>query len=165
MNASRRSMEEVDGRKMTEYRAKSIAELGDLVVREARPGYAGASRLESVRQAVEEGLPVEAVKDLQAELKRFGVRRPSEYVDSIVSRATLQRRDRLKPAEGEKLVRVAALLATAADVWGDEEDAGAFLTSPHPMLGGAVPIDLARSEIGARQVEHILLAMDLGLPV
>lgn len=149
---------------MTEYRAK-IAELGALVVREARPGYAGASRLEGVRQAVEEGLPVEAVRELQAELKRFGVRRPSEYVDSIVSRATLQRRDRLKPAEGEKLVRVAALLATAADVWGDEEDAGAFLTSPHPMLGGAVPIDLARSEIGARQVEHILLAMDLGLPV
>jgi putative toxin-antitoxin system antitoxin component (TIGR02293 family) len=152
-------------KKMTEYRAKSIAELGALVVKEARPGYAGPSRLESVRQAVEEGLPVEAVKQLQAELKRFGVRRPSEYVDSIVSRATLQRRDRLKPAEGEQIVRVAALLATAADIWGDEEDAGAFLTSPHPMLGGAVPIDLARSEIGARQVERILLAMDLGLPV
>jgi putative toxin-antitoxin system antitoxin component (TIGR02293 family) len=62
-------------------------------------------------------------------------------------------------------VRVASLLATAADVWGDDEDAAEFITSPHPMLGGAVPIDLALSEIGARQVEHILLAMDLGLPV
>lgn len=150
---------------MNVHRRGSLTELGALAVREARPGYAGPSRLESVRQAVEQGLPVEAVRELQAELKRFGVRRPSEYVDSIVSRATLQRRDRLKPAEGEQLVRVASVLATAVDIWGNEEDAGAFLTSPHPMLGGAVPIDLARSDIGARQVEHILLAMDLGLPV
>ena len=150
---------------MTEYGAKSITELGALVVKEARPGYAGPGRLERVRQAVEEGLPVEAVQELQAELKRFGVRRPSEYVDSIVSRATLQRRDRLKPAEGEQLVRVAAVLATAADVWGDEGAAAEFLNSPHPMLDGGVPIDLALSEIGARQVEHLLLAMDLGLPV
>ncbi len=60
---------------------------------------------------------------------------------------------------------MASVLATAVDVWGGEKDAGEFLTSPHPMLGGAVPIDLALSEIGARQVEHLLLAMDLGLPV
>ena len=144
---------------------ETITELGALVVKETRPGYGGPARLEKVRKAVENGLPVEAVKELQAELKRLGVRRPSEYVDSIVSRATLQRRDRLKPEEGEQLVRVASVLASAEDVWGDEDDAAKFLTSPHPMLGGAVPIDLALSEIGARQVEHILLAMDLGLPV
>ncbi len=105
------------------------------------------------------------MKELQAELKRFGVSRPSEYVDSIVSRATRQRRDRLKPEEGEQLVRVASLLAMAVHVWGDEAAAAEFLTSPHPMLGGAVPIDRALSEIGARQVESILLALDLGLPV
>jgi putative toxin-antitoxin system antitoxin component (TIGR02293 family) len=139
--------------------------MGALVVKETRPGYAAPGRLERVRKAVEEGLPVEAVKELQAELKRFGVRRPSEYVDAIVSRATLQRRNRLKPAEGEQIVRVASLLATAADVWGNDEGAAEFLTSPHPMLGGAVPIDPALSEIGARQVERTLLAMDLGLPV
>ena len=150
---------------MTEDRAKSITELGALVVREARPGYAGPAGLERVLKAVEDGLPVEAVGELQAALKRVGVRRPSEYVDSIVSRSTLQRRDRLKPAEGEQIVRVASILATAVDVWGDETDAGEFLTSPHPMLGGGVPIELALSEIGARQVEHLLLAMDLGLPV
>ncbi|MCH8812358.1 MAG: DUF2384 domain-containing protein [Gemmatimonadetes bacterium] len=148
---------------MNTYR--TITELGALVVKEARAGYAGPSRLEKVRKAVEAGLPVEAVKELQVELKRLGVRRPAEYVDSIVSRATLQRRDRLKPAEGEQLVRVASVLATAEDVWGDTEDAAEFLTSPHPMLGGGVPIDLALSEIGARQVEHILLSLDLGLPV
>ncbi len=143
----------------------SLTELGAFIVKEARPGYAGPSRWEQVRKAVEDGLPVEAVKELQAELKRFGVSRPSEYVDSIVSRATRQRRDRLKPEEGEQLVRVASLLALAVDVWGDEDAAAAFLISPHPMLDGGVPIDRALSEIGARQVEGILLALDLGLPV
>ena len=135
------------------------------MVREVRPGYAGTSSWEQVRRAVEDGLPVSAVGDLQAELKRLGVSRPSEYVDAIVSRATRQRRDRLNPEEGEVLVRVAALLALAADVWGDEADAAAFLTSPHPALDGNIPIDRARSEIGARQVQSILLALDLGLPV
>ena len=141
-----------------------LTELGALIVREVRPGYAGASRWEQVRRAVEDGLPVAAVKELQAELKRFGVHRPSEYVDSIVSRATRQRRDRLKPEEGEVLVRIASLLALAVDVWGDEADGAAFLTSPHPMLGGEVPIERALSEIGARQVQSILMALDLGLP-
>ncbi|HIF06306.1 MAG TPA: DUF2384 domain-containing protein [Gemmatimonadetes bacterium] len=150
---------------MSEYESKDIPALRALVVKEARLGYASPSRLERVRRAVEQGLPVEAVRELQVELKRFGVRRPSTYVDAIVSRATLQRRDRLRPAEGEQLVRVASVLALAEDVWGTDEDAGEFLTSPHPMLGGGVPIDLALSEIGARQVEHILFALDLGLPV
>ena len=115
--------------------SKSVTELAALVVREARPGYAGQSRLEKVRRTVEEGLPVEAVKELQDKLKRLGVPRPAEYVDSIVSRATLQRRDRLKPSEGEQLVRVASVLATAEDVWGEEQGVAEFLTSPHPILG------------------------------
>ncbi len=143
----------------------SLTELGALIVREVRPGYSGTSRWEQVRRAVEDGLPVEAVRQLQAELRRFGVSRPSEYVDGIVSRATRQRRDRLKPEEGDVLVRVASLLALAVEVWGDEEGAAAFLTSPHPMLGGAVPIDRALSEIGGHQVRSVLLALDMGLPV
>lgn len=122
-------------------------------------------RLDPVRVAVEEGIPVEAVKELQGELKRLGVPRPSEYVDAIASRASRARRDRLRPSEGEKLVRVAAILARAAEVWEDEEDAAAFLTSPHPALGGDAPIHRAQSEIGARQVEELLLDLDLGLPV
>lgn len=128
----------------------------------ARPGLQGR---EAVRRVVQDGIPVEAVRQLQAELKRFGVSSPSTYVESIVSRAARRRRDTLTPEEGEKLVRVAAILARALDVWEDEESAAGFLTSPHPELGGEAPIDRARSEIGARQVEDLLLRLDLGLPV
>jgi len=142
-----------------------ILTLGLQMVRETRPGYSGPSRWEEIRRAVEEGLPVEAVKELQLQLKRLGVSRPSEYVEAIVSRATRSRRTRLKPEEGERLLRVARVVARAIEVWGDEESAASFLTSPHPLLADASPIDRARSEIGARQVEQILIKLDLGLPV
>ncbi len=88
------------------------------MVRETRPGHGDGSGVEAIRQVVENGLPVEAVKALQAELKRFGVRRASEYVNGIVPRATLQRRERLKEDEGETVLRVASILALAAYVWG-----------------------------------------------
>lgn len=120
---------------------------------------------EAVRRIVEDGLPVEAVAQLQAKLKRFGVSSPSTYVDSIVSRASRKRRDRLTAEEGEKLVRVAAILARTLDVWENEDAAAEFLTSPHGELGGDTPIERALSEIGARQVEDVLLKLDLGLPV
>jgi putative toxin-antitoxin system antitoxin component (TIGR02293 family) len=139
--------------------------MGGGLVREVQPRYAGLSDWEEIRRAVEAGLPVAAVKELQAELKRIGVRRPSEYVEAIVSRATRQRRERLKPEEGERLLRVATIIALAVDVWGDDREAAEFLTSPHALLGGAKPIERAVSEIGARQVEGILVGMDLGLPV
>lgn len=146
-------------------RHTGLMAMGASLVRELQPRYEGFSEWEEIRRAVEEGLPVEAVKELQAELKRIGVSRPSEYVEAIVSRATRQRRDRLRPEEGERLLRVATIIALALDVWGDEADAGAFLTSSHAMLGGAKPIERALSEMGARQVEQILYGMDLGLPV
>lgn len=139
--------------------------LGAGLVSEAGPRYAGFAESEKVRRAVEDGLPVETVRELQAELKRIGVRRPSEFVEAIVSRATRQRRDRLRPEEGERLLRVARVVSLALEVWGDEGDAGAFLTEPHALLGGATPIERATSEIGARQVEEILWGLHLGLPV
>ena len=144
---------------------RGIMDMGGRLVRELQPRYEGVAEWDEVRRAVEEGLPVESVKELQDELKRIGVKRPSEYVEAIVSRATRQRRDRLKPEEGERLLRVARIIALAIDVWADEGDAGAFLTSAHPLLGGASPIERATSEMGARQIERILYGMEFGLPV
>ena len=87
------------------------------LVREARPVYGEPERLEQLRRAAHDGLPVDAVRVLQAELKRFGVRRPSEFVNRIVPRATRRRRERLKREEGEAVLRVAALMALAVYVW------------------------------------------------
>jgi putative toxin-antitoxin system antitoxin component (TIGR02293 family) len=126
------------------------------------PGPEGS---ELVRKEVEEGLPVELVRELQDALARLGVPRPSKYVEVIASRAARGRRRTLTPHEGERLVRIARTLARTLEVREDEEAAAEFLTAPHPELEGDTPIDRARSEIGARQVEDLLLRLDLGLPV
>lgn len=144
----------------------SLNRLAARMVRETSPAYGGTpAGLGRVRRAVENGLPPEAVKELQAALKRFGVSRPSEFVNRIVPRATLRRRERLTPEEGEVVVRIAALMALAVDVWGCEKRAARFLTTPHMLLGYEVPIEVALSEVGARQVEYMIHALDHGLPV
>lgn len=137
--------------------------LGNEVVRNL--GASSGPGLEVVRKTVEEGVPSSAVAELQKELGELNVPRPSRYVEAIASRATRTRRATLTTEEGERLVRVAGVLARALDVWEDEEDASDFLVSPHPLLDGDAPIDRARSELGARQVEDILVKLDLGLPV
>lgn len=54
------------------------------------------------------------------------------------------------------MARVARVIAFARHVWGDDDAAREFLTTPHPMLSGERPIDLAFSELGALRVEQIL---------
>lgn len=149
-----------------ECRGFSLAGLATRMVREASPAYGGAlSGLDRVRKSVEDGLPAEAVRELQVQLKGLGVRRASEFVNRIIPRATLRRRKRLTREEGEAVLRVAAVIALAIDVWGVERGAAKFLTTPHMLLGHEVPIELALSELGARQVEYMIHALDHGLPV
>ncbi|MYI06688.1 MAG: DUF2384 domain-containing protein [Gemmatimonadetes bacterium] len=141
-----------------------VTRLPEQLVREARPVYGDQVRLEQLRLAAEEGLPVEAVKVLQAELKRFGLERASDYVNRIVPRATRMRRRRLKREEGEAVLRIASLMALTVYVWGEERLAARFLTTPHMLLGDRVPLDLALSEVGTRQVEDVLWGLHYGLP-
>lgn len=110
-------------------------------------------------------MPADSVKVLQSELKRFGMRRASEFVNRIVPRATRMRRERLTREEGEAVLRVASVMALAVYVWGEEEGAAEFLTHSHPMLRGATPIEMALSEVGVRHVEDILWSLHYGLPL
>jgi putative toxin-antitoxin system antitoxin component (TIGR02293 family) len=76
-----------------------------------------------------------------------------------ISRATLHRRKiqgRLDKAESERLVRYQRLLKKASDVFGDKQDARRWLTHPQPGLGNTVPIEFAKTELGAREVENLL---------
>jgi putative toxin-antitoxin system antitoxin component (TIGR02293 family) len=53
-------------------------------------------------------------------------------------------------------VRFARLLKLAADLFGGVEKGRAWLKFPQRGLGGAVPLDYAQTEIGAREVERLL---------
>src|SRR5205814_6759602 len=76
-----------------------------------------------------------------------------------ISRSTLQRRKaagRLSPDESDKVIRFSRLLRPATRIFGEVERARAWLKRPQIGLGGAIPLDYASTETGAREVENLL---------
>ncbi len=121
--------------------------------------------LDDLRRLVEAGLPVEALGKVVAHVAEPGAA-GTELKYRIVPKATLhRRRQQLTLEESERLERLARVTALAEDVWEDEGLAHEFLLSPQPQLADERPIDLARTDLGARQVEELLMKLELGLPV
>ena len=107
-------------------------------------------------QRIQKGLRFSELKTLQDTLDL-----PFEKLAAklCISRSTLQRRKtagRLSPDESDKVVRFSRLLRDATTVFGDAEKARVWLKHPQVGLGGAVPLDYASTEIGAREVEDLL---------
>jgi len=83
-----------------------------------------------------------------------------------ISKATLHRRKldgRLAPEESDRVIRFARLMGKAVTVFETEENARLWLSSPQVGLGGAVPLDYAGTEIGAREVEDLLGRIEYGV--
>jgi putative toxin-antitoxin system antitoxin component (TIGR02293 family) len=83
-----------------------------------------------------------------------------------ISKATLHRRKaagRLEPAESDRVLRFARLLGRAVEVMESEEAARQWLSAPQTGLGGAVPLDYAGTEVGAREVEDLLGRIEYGV--
>jgi putative toxin-antitoxin system antitoxin component (TIGR02293 family) len=82
----------------------------------------------------------------------------------VIPAATFHRRgEELKPHEGERVERLARVIATAEHVWADVEDARTFLSTAHAMLAARRPIDVALTELGARRVENLLWSLFYGV--
>jgi putative toxin-antitoxin system antitoxin component (TIGR02293 family) len=114
-------------------------------------------------EALRAGLPVQELHDLQASLDL-----PMEKLFPMlgISKATLHRRKadgRLGQAESDRVVRFAQLMGKAVKVLESEENARQWLTSPQFGLGGAVPLDYAETEVGAREVEDLLGRIEHGV--
>jgi putative toxin-antitoxin system antitoxin component (TIGR02293 family) len=92
---------------------------------------------------------------------------PAELGDLVINPRTLRHRrargEALSPDEAERAVRVGRLLATASEVLGDRQAAWEWLRSPNPSLERMRPIDLLRTEIGARLVEEALVRLEHGM--
>ena len=119
---------------------------------------------EDLIEKMRAGFSVEALESLRehlgvSERRLAGVLR--------MSRSTMARRKKagtLQTGESERVFRLASLFDQARDVLGSEERARRWLTSPQYALGGAVPLEYADTEPGARQVEHVLGRLAHGLP-
>jgi putative toxin-antitoxin system antitoxin component (TIGR02293 family) len=114
---------------------------------------------------IEHGLPKASLQSVAASIYPERARQRA-LIHSIVPEATYKRRrDRLTTAESEKTERLARIAALAQQVWGRDEDARAFLVSPHALLGDRSPVAAAATDLGARQVETLLATIEYGLPV
>ena len=112
--------------------------------------------IEQLEQQVEAGLPKAALGAVARHVYGSSQR--------VIPSATFHRRgDELKPQEGERVERLARVIATAEYVWGSADDARTFLSAGHAMLGGKRPIEVALTELGARRVENLLWSLFHGV--
>lgn len=113
---------------------------------------------------VEEGLPV-------VDLVSFG--RTAGFTSEELARLvhipprTYARRvaagTRLKLPEGERAVRVMRLYHCARRVFGTHENTRGWLNARLAALGGRTPLDFARTEPGAREVENLIGRIEHGV--
>ncbi len=114
-------------------------------------------------QSLKAGLPVRELDDLRSHLNL-----PMDRLVPMlgISKATLHRRKitgRLDEAESDRVIRFARLLGQAVGVMESIENARLWLTSPQVGLGGAIPLEYAETEVGAREVEDLLGRIEYGV--
>ncbi|MDN5848308.1 MAG: DUF2384 domain-containing protein [Nitrococcus sp.] len=78
-------------------------------------------------------------------------------------RAAARRPARLTPAQGDRLYRLARIVAMAEEVFEDMERAYRWLREPQRGLGERVPLSLLITEAGAREVEDLLGRIEYGI--
>ena len=84
-----------------------------------------------------------------------------------IPRRTMTRRKRdgrFLPDESDRLLRASRLFGKTLELFeGDRDAATEWLTAAQPALGGSVPLDLAKSEVGAREVERLVARLEHGV--
>ena len=66
--------------------------------------------------------------------------------------------------ESDRLVRLGRLWAAALELHeGDEAAARRWMTGGKAALGGGTPLELARTEVGAREVEQLIGRLEHGV--
>jgi len=116
-------------------------------------------------KAIEKGLAFSELETLRAHLD-LPLEQLAEKLG--IGRATLHRRKvsgRLDPDESDKVVRFARLFAQAEEVFEGKHEARQWLSFPQYGLGGAIPLDYARTEVGAREVEKLLFRIEYSVYV
>ncbi len=121
--------------------------------------------LADLERLVARGLPFRSLERLGA---RYAAARRAAVEALVLPRTTRLRREAsgvLSAEESERLERLARVTALAEQVFEDREAAEAFLLSPHALLGGVAPLELAVTDLGARRVEDLLWRLEYALPV
>lgn len=85
----------------------------------------------------------------------------------IPARTLARRRQlgKLGPEESERLLRASRVFGRALELFeGDPEATRDWLWSRQPALGGSAPLEVAESELGAKEVENLIGRLEHGIP-
>lgn len=135
-----------------------LAVLHDLGVRTSA---AAGGTLAQVREALRVGVPRDAFENL-----RSGLGISSEELAEVLgipARTLARRTDRFKPDESERLLRVGSVLRKAAEVLEDPASVRRWMLQPKRALGGLTPLRCCDTEVGAREVEALLVRIEHGV--
>lgn len=84
-----------------------------------------------------------------------------------ISPRTMHRRretGRLSPEESDRLVRAARIIDLTRELFdNDVKAANRWLSTPQPALAGSTPLEYARTEVGAREVEALIHRLEYGI--
>ena len=121
----------------------------------------GASRAQDsfeMADRIARGLPRRALDRLKAEmdLTDADVATALGISAKTISRLRKRRTRALDELTSDRLYRVARIFSFAEQVLGNRAAAARWLRRPQMGLGMRVPLDLMRSEPGAREVEDLL---------
>lgn len=121
--------------------------------------------LETAISKITEGLKTSILATIQARLK-ISNHQLSDLL--MVSPRTLDRRKKertLPPDESERSFRIARLTDRAYQVFEDDNKVAEWFSEPNYALGNKKPLDLVKTEPGARLVEQVLGRIEHGITV
>ncbi len=119
--------------------------------------------VERLQERVREGLPYAA---LEAVATAYAIPMVQLMPVLNIPPRTLARRKRakrLQPIESDRLFRLGRIAAFAEEVLGSRAKATHWLRAPNRALGGAVPLRQLDTDVGATQVEALLLRVAHGV--
>jgi len=120
----------------------------------------------SLLKRLDEGLSYAAFEKLK---RRLGVSSQELADAALITQRTLARRKkagRMQPDESDRLVRIARVFSRAIGLYGgNEEPARAWMMQPRQALGGPSPFEMARTEVGAREVEKLIHQIEHGVVI
>lgn len=118
----------------------------------------------SLIERIEEGFPYRTLERLQESLA-IPAGEVAEVVRIPVRTLTRRKKEgRLRPEESERVLRIARLIEDATRLHeGDLDQARTWLKTPKRALDGKTPLEMGRTEVGAREVENLLGRLEHGV--
>jgi putative toxin-antitoxin system antitoxin component (TIGR02293 family) len=112
---------------------------------------------------IQKGLPFKALERVSKhlEISTALMNKSLDFATRTIARRAQEKK--LSPAESERLVRLSRVLAEAKRVLGSAEKARSWVLKPNRALGGAIPLQMLRTDIGANAVFEELGRIDYGV--